>query len=214
MQTNNVNVITPDISWHDEINQTSSDLSTVSYMQDLCKLVIALDKPVVLAAHSMGGMIISQLSELIPDQVESLIYISGFLLKNGQCINDTASLMSGSLIQPNLRLSGDKKNILVPDSILRPGFYADCSEDDYLVAKSRILPQPVSTFSIPIRLSQQNFSSIPCTYIECLQDQAIPLTAQRSMYTDLGCDTVHSLDCSHSPFFSQAGALAKLLTGE
>ena len=112
MQTNNVNVIAPDISWHDEINQTSSDLSTVLYMQDLRKLVIALDKPVVLAAHSMGGMIISQLAELIPDQVESLIYISGFLLKNGKCINETASLRAGSLIHPNLKLSGDKKIIL------------------------------------------------------------------------------------------------------
>jgi pimeloyl-ACP methyl ester carboxylesterase len=213
IQASGARVIAPEISWEDSDTRTVNNNAVSAYVEDLCKLVTRGQEPVILAAHSLGGVVISQLAEYIPDYIESTVYISGFLLKDGQCINDTEHLMSGSLVQPKLKLSADNKYLTLPQTILRQGFYADCSVEDINFAIPRLRPQPVSSFMARVRLTQENFGTIPRIYIECQQDMAIPLSAQRAMYTDMGCDTVHSLESSHSPFFSKAESLAGLLTG-
>ena len=53
--------------------------------------------------------------------------------------------------------------------------------------------------------------SVLGAFIECLQDQAIPLSLQRSMQTAQPCDPVQILDCDHSPFYSDPAGLAACL---
>jgi hypothetical protein len=48
---------------------------------------------------------------------------------------------------------------------------------------------------------------VPRTYVECLRDRIIPLSAQRAMHTASPCATVLAIDTGHSPFYSTAEAL-------
>ncbi|MGY5775212.1 alpha/beta fold hydrolase [Rhizobium sp. LEGMi135b] len=64
--------------------------------------------------------------------------------------------------------------------------------------------------------TKERLGSLPVTYIECLQDKAIPIKVQRNMQNDvkaaLGIEIdTKVMDASHSPFFSQPEELAKIL---
>jgi carboxypeptidase C (cathepsin A) len=211
IQSSGHRAIAPDIDWNNSNSILTTHSYSPTYVDNLCNLIRKLEKKIILVGHSMGGVVISQIAEIIPEHIDLLVYISGFLLANGQCVNDTESLMSDSLIQPHLKLSRDKNNILLPTSKLREGFYSDCSSEDYKFSLSNICPQPITSFTSPIQVSNNRFGKISRTYIECLQDMAIPLSAQRIMHNSMGCNTVHSLNSSHAPFLSQTKALSKLL---
>jgi hypothetical protein len=76
---------------------------------------------------------------------------------------------------------------------------------------ANLSPEPLKPLVTPLKLSAQRFGRVPRSYVECLQDRAVTLPAQRRMQAALPCDTVHSLDADHSPFFSRAPELAHLL---
>jgi pimeloyl-ACP methyl ester carboxylesterase len=208
---NNTRILAPELQWHESPGQSLSDNGIPAYILDLCSTIKELGCRVVLAGHSFGGMVISQLAELLPDRIEALIYISGFLLENGQCINDTEPLMSGSLAQADMKLTRDKNTVYIPGHALRGALYGDCTEDDYRFAAGRIRPQPLSTFQTRVNITVNRFGSIPLHYIECTRDRAIPASAQRMMYSRWDCASIHSLDSAHSPFFSMARDLAAIL---
>jgi pimeloyl-ACP methyl ester carboxylesterase len=43
---------------------------------------------IVLVGHSYGGTIISKVAEVIPDRIRRLVYWSGFVLNDGESLND------------------------------------------------------------------------------------------------------------------------------
>ena len=65
-------------------------------------------------------------------------------------------------------------------------------------------------------MTQGNFGSIKRHYIICTKDNAIPLAAQNHMIKivdeAMGNATVtHTMETSHSPFFSQTNAFVDIL---
>jgi hypothetical protein len=63
----------------------------------------------------------------------------------------------------------------------------------------------------PIQISQERFGSVRHGYIECLQDQAIPLDMQKAMQAPSPNVMTVQLDCDHSPFFSMPHELVSAL---
>lgn len=108
----------------------------------------------------------------------------------------------------NLLMSGDGLSFTVKNEAIRPGFYADCSDEDVARATSLLVPEPTAPTRTPIRTTPGNWGRIPRIYIACLRDQTIPHAAQERMYTAQQCERVITMDSSHSPFFSQPEQLA------
>jgi hypothetical protein len=52
---------------------------------------------------------------------------------------------------------------------------------------------------------------VPRAYIECTQDNAVPLALQRLMQADQPCTPVFTLETDHSPFYSAPDQLAACL---
>jgi hypothetical protein len=69
----------------------------------------------------------------------------------------------------------------------------------------------MALLATPVRLTDENFGRVPRDYIECVRDQAIPLSAQRSMHTALPCRQVMSMDTAHSPFYANPEELTRHL---
>ena len=204
-------VYTPDLPGHGEDRSAVRPVKPDEYEDAICHLISGLDGPVILVGHSMGGIVISRVAERMPQYASQLVYISGFLLMDGQCINDLEDRMEGSLAAPNMVLSRDRAFLMLPRNIIRSGFYHDCNESDYEYALARIQPQPLLPFITPIKLTTENFGSVPRYYIECLQDRAVPPACQRMMYTSTKCVQIFQLDCGHSPFFSMYNELIAIL---
>jgi hypothetical protein len=74
-----------------------------------------------------------------------------------------------------------------------------------------LVPQASAPLGTPMALTPARYGTVTRSYIECTQDQAVSIGAQRTMPGRTGCASVHSLDTSHSPFLSAPDRLAAIL---
>jgi hypothetical protein len=61
-----------------------------------------------------------------------------------------------------------------------------------------------------VTLTEDRFGSVPRWYIECTHDNAIRINLQRTMVKMTPCKVL-SMECGHSPFFSNPEELAEHL---
>jgi pimeloyl-ACP methyl ester carboxylesterase len=201
----------PDLPGHGEDKTPVQEVTLQAYVRRALNLIDSCPETVVLAGHSMGGLVISQAAEQRPGRIRALVYVCAFLLKNGQTLVEEASKDTAALVMPNAVFSPDRKSVTLRPEILREVFYGDCSEEDYRRARSLLVPQATGPFATALHLSEKNYGSIPRVYVECVDDRAITLPAQRAMHQAVGCDRVFTLQSSHSPLFTKPTELVEAL---
>jgi hypothetical protein len=94
---------------------------------------------------------------------------------------------------------------------VREVFYQDCSDADVALATRLVTAESGAMGRAAIQVTPERYGRIDRIYIECLQDRAISLSVQRSMVAAMPCRKVHTLDTSHSPFFSNPAGVAQAL---
>ncbi|QBD79644.1 alpha/beta fold hydrolase [Ktedonosporobacter rubrisoli] len=203
-------VITFDLPGHGQDKTPLSEVTLDLYIQRARQVLAAQSQPVILLGHSMGGIVVSEMAERFPIQIRKMIYLTAFLLRDGEYLLQYAQNDAGSLATANLTPDEKGISLSLPKEKLRDIFYADCSEEDTERAGNLIRPQAIQPLKAPIHVTAENFGRIPRIYIECLQDRTISIACQRQMYATLPCQKVYTLDAGHSPFFSMPEGLAKL----
>ncbi len=166
---------------------------------------------VILVGHSRGGLVISEAAERIPDRVDSLVYLTAFLLEPGQSLADVAARHPEVGPGPAIRPAEDPSRLVVDLDLAAPIFYGRCTQDDALAAARRLVPEPVAALTRPLKISAERFGRVRRAYIEASQDQAISLEMQREMQAAWPCEPVIALESDHSPFYSAAPELARAL---
>ena len=199
-------VVVPDLPGHGEDGTPFSELSMQGYADRVVRALDEQSEPVVLVGHSMGGIVVSLAAEARPDRIRRLVYLTGFLLEDGKTLISVAEKDEEAIVLPNLVPNDDGSAFTVQN--LKDVFYADCSDEDVERAESRLVPEPAFAFGTPVAVTDENFGRVPRAYVECVQDRAIGISAQRGMHGRLRCETVVSMDTSHSPFFSAPEELA------
>ncbi len=188
-----------------------SEITLEAYTQKVCQVLDAQPDPVILVGHSLGGLTITQAAEQRPNKIKTLVYLTAFLLKNGQARFDLRDQDPDSLALQNTIFSGDKTYTIFNQEAAREVFYADCSDEDVARARSLLCSQATAPSKTPLHLTDENFGRVPRVFIECLQDKAISPSMQKKMYTATSCREVFSLNTSHSPFLSAPESLANYL---
>jgi pimeloyl-ACP methyl ester carboxylesterase len=201
-------VLAPDLPSLGKDKTPVSEVSLTLWAEHVCHLLDAQPEPAVLVGHSRGGIVISEAAERRPDKVKTLVYLSAFLLRNGESLLQLAGQDTSSLVVQNLVVADDQRSCIVREEALRDAFYGDCSDEDVALAKLCLAPEPMAPMATPVSITEANFGRVPRVYIECLHDRAIPPALQKQMYTATPCQKVISMDTSHSPFFSAPQALA------
>lgn len=196
------NVEALDLPGHGDDETPISQISLQSYAERVRRVLDAQSEPVILVGHSMGGIAISQAAEYRPYKIETLVYLTGSLLRNGESLLQVAQEDKQSLVAPNLIIHDGKGVATVREDAIENIFYGDCSDEDVASARSQLSPEPLAPLATPIRVTEENFGRIPRVYIELFRDLANSPPAQKRMYTALPCRKVISMDTSHSPFFS------------
>jgi pimeloyl-ACP methyl ester carboxylesterase len=202
-------VMVPDLPGHGEDATPIQELSMQGYVDRVVNAIDEQPEPVILVGHSMGGIVASLAAEARPDRLRRLVYLTGFLLEDGKTLISVAEHDGEAIVLPNLVPSEDGGSFTVRN--VKDVFYADCSDEDVERAKVRLVPEPAFAFTTPVAVTEANFGRVPRAYIECVRDRAIGISAQREMHGKLNCETVISMETSHSPFFSAPEKLAEHL---
>jgi len=200
-------VLAPDLPSLGRDRTPVAEISLDRWADSICKVVEAAVEPVILVGHSRGGIVISAVAERVPKRIAMLVYLTAFLLRDGETLLEVAQTADSSLVVPNIVVADDHASMTVPGDAAQEAFYGECSPEDVVLASMLLAPEAIAPNSTPLRVTDSRFGSVPRVYIECLRDKAIPVALQRRMAHDSPCEIVASLDSDHSPFLSTPGPL-------
>jgi pimeloyl-ACP methyl ester carboxylesterase len=198
-----------DLPGHGRDDTPIAQVTFEAYCNKLRGIVEAEPEPIILVGHSMGGRVITQVAELYPDKIKTLVYLAAILLRDGESTMPVDPDAGETLIDRSVITSDDGNYETMREDAIRELLFHDCSDEDAGMAmallESRQASQPMT---IPMRLTKENFGRVRKVYIECLQDKAVTPAQQRTMYTLTPCDKIISMNASHSPFLSSPQELA------
>lgn len=201
-------VISRDLPGLGEDRTPADEITLQTYADAVCDALSAESEPVLLVGHSMGGIVIGQAAEQLPDKIKALVYVSGYLLSSGQSILQMVQEdENAAKLVPYLVTDGSVCTIR-PDKV-REVLYGRCTDADAKRAASRLVPQPFLPFATPVQVTAERFGRIPKFYIQCGDDRAVPPTVQRRMIAENHCERVVSIDTDHSPFVSTPDELVQ-----
>ncbi|WP_409467469.1 alpha/beta fold hydrolase [Streptomyces sp. HC307] len=170
-------------------------------VQDDAQVVLGelerIEGPVVVVAHSYGGIPVSQ-AVAQAGNVSQIVYLAAYQLDVGESLLG----FHGAPVSP-----GPRDVEAVPDDPVGL-FYGDVPRSEAEQAAARLVPQ--STQSFRDALTRAGWHTIPSTYIVCEDDRALPVQSQQTLAARSGA--VHRIKSSHSPFLSMPGELAALLS--
>lgn len=157
----------------------SPDVDLDTHIQDVVGVLEYEDlREVVLVGHSYGGVVITGAADHLAPRLAELVYLDAEVPEDGQSEYD--------LLPPEERATyegladGRGDGWRVPPPV--PETLPDDLDPDVRWVLSRMVPQPVRTFTQPVRLTSAA-AAVPRTYIFCTEgkgDQPLPAYVQRA----------------------------------
>ncbi len=204
-------IYAPDLPGHGKDKTPLKDITLDSYVNCVSGLLTDIQEPVILVGHSFAGIVISQVAERFPDRIKSLVYVAAFLPKNGKTMTDVASQQAPTRFVKMMKVVPEENAIHFPANAMKDFAYHQCNDALVERLKPQLCVEPFFPFVTTVTLSDKNYGRVPRVYVECLQDRAILIQTQRNMLKDVPCK-VFTLDCDHSPFYSDPTGLVSLLS--
>jgi pimeloyl-ACP methyl ester carboxylesterase len=184
---------------------------------------------VTLVGHSMGGVVLTAVGERVPERIAQLVYLTAFMPAHQvpAVAYIGAPENEGEMVGPQLVADPQRVGALRIDhrsgdpayrSRTEEAFFGDLDAADRLACANLLTPDvPAQPMATPIAITRERWGAVPRHYVRCLRDRAIRpalqdrFIAEADAFTPANRTVVHTLDSSHSPFFSQPDALAELL---
>ncbi len=201
-----------DLPGHGANKNSVSQVTSKVYLDALLEVINKVDYPVILVGHSMNGVLISQVGEQIPEKIERLVYVTAFLLKNGGSVYEAMEGDAENGAFPEIKFSDDQAFATLPEPALRRIGLHDVDDSEI----QRILPlmaewQATEPFLTKLELSDDNFGSVPKTYVRTSIDKMISPALQDTMIANWAVDSVFDLESGHFPTSSVPSELAEVL---
>ncbi|WP_213804208.1 alpha/beta fold hydrolase [Granulicella sp. dw_53] len=186
------------------------------------------DRPIVLVGHSMGGLTVTAVAEAIPEQLEAIVYVTGFMLAPSVTLSEfhrhpanSSSVLRTLIAAPPAEIGAQRINFRSNDKTfydrMKLAFAADIEDSDFAAHIANLhCDEPNSVTLLPSPMTFERFGKVPRHYIRCLQDRGLPPEAQTVLIREVDAamenhTVVHELHSSHLPMVSQPQALAQLL---
>lgn len=208
-------ILTPDLPGHGEKAADNSKISLKAYSGYITQYIENIEDNVILVGHSMSGMVISQVAEMLPERIQRLAYLNAYLPRDSESLFDLIKVCRDhagpALVEQSMLMSQDKRICRIADKDITPLFYNRCPPESAGLIPATFPPQATLPLSAKVSLSQGNYGQVPKTYICCQADRVIPVRHQRFMLSRQPCDEMIQLDADHSPFLSCPEELARVL---
>jgi len=210
LEANGHRVCAPDLPGMGKDDTPPANVTLADNVEKLSRLLDKMEEPVVLVGHSLGGITISALAEARRRKLKALVYLCAILPQPGKTGRDMSSLDPSAMWRLSRQVSPDGLTYTFARDRIPGLFYADVSPEDRYRAMERLRPQPLSISTTPVTLTEERFGSVPRWYIECIFDNAVKISLQRQMVKLTPCKVI-SMECGHSPFYSNPEELVEHL---
>jgi pimeloyl-ACP methyl ester carboxylesterase len=204
-------VVVVELQGHGQDQTPTSTITIKSYRDKVVSAVMGIKGPVVLVGHSLGGAIITAVVDSIPDHIEKLVYLAGFVPANNQSIFDLTSMDPNSQFGPNLTISSDGATAMIANDKIMQVFAQDGNDQvkQLLIKNNR--PEPIEPQAEKILLKNPAFASVPKYYIHTNQDHAITIDLQRKMVISAGIKNVYAVEAGHCPMLTKPDEVTSIL---
>jgi len=168
-------------------------------------------KDIVLVGHSFGGTIISKVVEAIPERIRRLVFVNGFVVRDGNSLTDEIPPVFGALFAELARNSEDQ-TVMLPFQIWRETFINDADMEMAKWAYEQLSPEPHQPSQDKLDLKKFYSLEIPRSYINCTEDNALPQGEwawHPRMSSRLGLYRLVQMPGSHEVMFTNPVGLAE-----
>jgi pimeloyl-ACP methyl ester carboxylesterase len=197
-----------DLPGHGDSHADVGGMTLEAYARAVAEAVDAAGERVTLVGHSMGGMVITQAAEYVPDGISTLVYVCAFLPGPGDSLMRLADNDPEARVLPNLVVDEAAGLCEVAPAARVACFYEECDPTDAAAAADRLGPESLAAFAAPAEITDERAGSVRRIYVECVRDRAISIAKQREMLAARPCERVLTIDTDHSPFLSRPDELA------
>lgn len=208
--------IAVDLPGHGKNDQPIIEQNMETYTQHVVDVIKAQDEPVILVAHSMGGMSSSQAAARVPEKVKKIVYVTAFLPKDGQS-NDGLEdgikptdwkAMAAQGIAVTFDDSGTITEML-PDAAMAL-LYNDVPENEAKGYIAQLGKETINAQYQPVHLNEA-FDALPKVYVRCSIDTIMLPEMQDNMIAATPCEAVYTIESGHSPYHAKPKELADIL---
>jgi pimeloyl-ACP methyl ester carboxylesterase len=165
----------------------------------------------VLLGHSFGGTIISKVAEAIPERIRRLVYLNGFVVRDGMSLLDEIPPHYVSLFHELSQASPDR-SVMLPFPIWRESFINDADLDQAKSTYAQLSPEPWQSTADKLNLKKFHSLILPKSYINCTEDIALPPGEwgwHPRMSNRLGLYRLVQMPGSHEVLYTNPAGLAE-----
>ena len=145
----------------ERVHLASPEIDLDTHIQDVVNVLFYEDlNEVVLVGHSYGGMVITGVADRVPDRLSQLVYLDAAVPADAQGLSDQWNPEQRRQLLERVEREGDGWKIM-------PGpMQADDPPEIVAWAAPRRNPQPIKTFTQPIRLTRGE-TTLPRAFVYC-----------------------------------------------
>lgn len=207
-------VILVELAGHGSDQTPVSEITFDGYVKQVTDVIDSLNVPVVLVGHSLGGAIVTQAACKVPEKIDKLIYVAGFIPKSGSSVFEYSAMDKGTSISSVLEFSADGSTVTIanPEVNMREVFCKDGSDEDNKLLVEKLRPEPVAAAGTPLNYSSEIYSTIVNKYyVYTTEDKAISFPFQQQMVSEAHISNTYEIKAGHSPFLSKPDELVQIL---
>jgi pimeloyl-ACP methyl ester carboxylesterase len=202
-----------------------ADLFSITVADEVAAVVAAVEAgtagPVVLVAHSSGGLVVPGVVAALGDRVRAVVLVAALVPPEGGCGLDCMkpAHRDGLIATVEQAAAAGDPAITLPGppadpEPFRTAYGGDPLTDDelaFVVDPARCVADTVHHYFQPVHWSEAG--AVPVTYVHTTRDRPVRPEAQREMAARLPGVTVVELDTGHLPMLTHPSVLAEVIEG-
>ena len=202
-----------DLPGHGENKQDITNVTMSAYVKTVVNAIEAQAEKVILVGHSLGGAVVSQVAEEIPNLIDRLIFVAAILPANGQSPLGLMQSDEHGQLLPNVIFSEDQTYATITEDTVRNVLlndFADTSELEQIIPNF-LFEQATEPFMAEARLSAVKFGSVRKFYVRAEVDKVLSPKLQDRMLESWAVEQVFNLDSGHFPLNTMPSELASVI---
>lgn len=206
------NVVVVNLPAHG-LNLTSASKVTLNdYVKTVRDAIKEQKGKVTLVAHSMAGIVASQVANNLAEKIEKVVYVAAYLPKNGEDLLTLSKKDAQSKVGGALEFSQDYTEAKIKKDMIVPAVCADCPDFMKEVLVKYHHAEPAKPLGEKVSLGAK-FNTVPKYYISTTNDNAVGYDLQKAMIAaNGGIKKVIEMNTSHLPFVAKPEEFVKILT--